>query len=148
MRGETQLSDRLAVESLIGSLADAWKRGDADEYARRFVPDGTFTNFLGMFFQGRDAFRERHDSVFKTVFKGSTLVPKITTLRFIRLDVAVVDIDAEVRDVAALPSGLAAMPDGAACTKLLMVLVKERGDWWISAYHNVAVATPSRHSFA
>jgi len=146
MGGETQSTDRLLLESLIGSLANAWARGDASEYASRFASDGTFTNFLGMFFQGRDAFRERHDSVFKTVFKGSTLVPKITALRFIRMDVVVVDIDAELRDIAAVPNGLVAMPDGAVHTKLLMVLVKERGGWWISAYHNVAVSTASRYS--
>ena len=67
---------------------------------------------------------------------------RIATLRFIRPDVAIADIDAEVRGFTALPSGLTAMPDGAVQTKLLMVLVNERGDWWISAYHNVAVAPP------
>jgi hypothetical protein len=35
------------------------------------------------------------------------------------------------------------MPDGTVRTKLLMVLVREHGDWWISAYHNVAVTPPS-----
>ena len=70
-RGRT--ADLLSIERLLASLDEAWARGDAGAFASRFATDGTFTNVLGMFFQGRDAFRGRHDDVFKTVFKGSTL---------------------------------------------------------------------------
>ena len=126
----------------MASLDDAWARGDAGAFANRFAADGTFTNVLGMFFQGRDEFRERHDAVFKTVFKGTTLALRIATLRFIRPDVAIADLDAELRGCTNPPGGLAAMPDDTIRTKLLMVLVKEHGDWWISAYHNVAVVPP------
>jgi hypothetical protein len=41
------------------------------------------------------------------------------------------------------PAGLTAVPDGALGTKLLMVLLKEHGEWWISAYYDVAVTPPS-----
>jgi uncharacterized protein (TIGR02246 family) len=142
MPSEIRTADQLSIEHLLASLGDAWARGDAGAYADRFANDGTFTNFLGMFFQGRDAFRERHDAVFKTVFKGSTLTLRIEALRFIRFDVAIADVDAELRGLKAVPGGLTAMADGSVRTKLLMVLVRERGEWWISAYHNVAVAPP------
>jgi uncharacterized protein (TIGR02246 family) len=142
MSDQDRTADQLSIQRLLASLEDAWARGDADAYASRFANDGTFTNFLGMFFCGPDAFRERHDAVFKTVFKASKLTLRIATLRFIKPDVAIVDMDAEVRNVSALPNGLSAMPDGTVRTKLLMVLVREHGDWWISAYHNVAVASP------
>jgi uncharacterized protein (TIGR02246 family) len=135
----------MSIERLIASLEDAWRRGDADAYASRFANDGTFTNFLGMFFRGRDAFRERHDSVFKTVFKGSTLALRTASLRFIRPDVAVADTEAHLRGLTTVPSGLSAMPDGSVRTELLMVLVKDQEDWWISAYHNVAVTPPGTH---
>lgn len=143
MPDKDRKTDQLAVERLIASLEDAWARGDADAYASRFADDGTFTNFLGMFFRGRDAFRERHDAVFKGVFKGSKLMLRIVQLRLIRPDVAIADLEAELQGCTTFPNGLTAMPDGTARTKLLMVLVKER-DWWISAYHNVAVAPPPK----
>lgn len=142
MLGDDRIADQRSIERLITSLGDGWARGDADAFARWFVNDGTFTNVLGLFFQGRDAFRERHDVVFKTMFKGSTLTLRIETLRFIRPDVAIADLNADLRGVTAPPRGLAVMPDGAIRTKLLMVLVKEHGEWWISAYHNVAVVPP------
>jgi uncharacterized protein (TIGR02246 family) len=136
----SRTADQVSIERLAASLDDAWARGDAGAFASHFASDGSFTNVLGMVLYGRDAFRERHDAIFKTVFKGSTLSLKIAKLRFIRPDVALADIDAELRGYATLPSGLTAMPDSAVRTKLLMVLVKDHGDWWISAYHNVAVA--------
>jgi uncharacterized protein (TIGR02246 family) len=142
MSNQDRTADQLSIERLLASLDDAWARGDAGAYASRFANDGTFTNVLGMFFRGRDEFRERHDAVFKTVFKGSTLALRIAALRFVKPDVAIADLDAEVRGFAALAGGYTAMPDGTVRTRLLMVLVKEHGDWWISAYHNVAVASP------
>jgi hypothetical protein len=36
--------------------------------------------------------------------------------------------------------GFTAAPDGFR-TKLLIVLVSEHGEWWITAYHNVPVAS-------
>jgi uncharacterized protein (TIGR02246 family) len=138
----SRTADPLSIERLTASLEEAWARGDAGAFASRFANDGTFTNVLGMFFQGRDAFRERHDAVFKTVFSGSTLSLRIATLRFIRADVAIADIDAELRGLKALSGGYTAMPDGTVRSKLLMVLVRENGEWWISAYHNIAVAPP------
>jgi len=78
----------------------------------------------GMFFYGRDAFRERHAAIFRTVFKGSRQTLRIAKLRFIRPVVAIADIDAEVGGYATLPSGLTAMPDGALRTKPLMVQLR------------------------
>jgi uncharacterized protein (TIGR02246 family) len=95
MPNRDRSADQLSIERPLASLDDAWARGDAGAFASRFATDGTFTNVLGMFFHGRDAFRERHDAVFKTVFKGSTLTLRIATLRFITPDVAIADTDAE-----------------------------------------------------
>src|SRR5882724_12965123 len=49
MPNKGRTADQLSIERLIGSLDDAWARGDAGAFASRFANDGTFTNFLGMF---------------------------------------------------------------------------------------------------
>jgi uncharacterized protein (TIGR02246 family) len=143
MSNEDRAADTVSIERLLALLGDAWTRRDAVTYAARFTNDGTFTNFLGLFFQGRAAFRDRHDIVFNTVFRGSTLTLRIEKLRFVRPDVAIADTDAEVRGLTAVPSGLTAV-GGVVRSKLLMVLVKEEHEWWIAAYHNVAVAPPAK----
>lgn len=144
MPDRNRTTEQRSIERLVASLREAWDRGDADAYAMRFAPDGTFTNILGLFFRGRDAFRERHDVVFRTLFKGTTLALRIAALRFIRPDVAIADIDATLRGFSTLPPGMSAMRDGSFRSKLLMALVKEQGDWWITAYHNVGVAPTDR----
>jgi uncharacterized protein (TIGR02246 family) len=140
MSDHAQTADQVAIERLLASLDEAWARGDADAFASHFAADGTFTNILGTFFSGHQAFRDRHEAIFRTVFKGSTQALKLEKLRFIRSDVAIADIDATVRGYAALPAGVSATPDGTLRTKLLLVLIKERGEWWITAFHNVPVA--------
>ena len=133
-------SDQVAIESIVVSLDTAWAKGDADAFAEHFAPDGGFTNVLGKVYFGREAFRTRHDAIFKTVFKGSTSKLAIAKLRFVRPDVAIADVDAEIRGFAALPPGMQAGPDGVGRSKLLLVLVRDGGEWWITAYHNVGVA--------
>lgn len=145
MTNARSTADRHAIERLTVLLSEAWARGDAEAYADRFAADGTFTNFLGTFFQGRDAFRERHDAVFKSVFKGTALHLEIVVLRFIAPDVAIVDLNATLKGLTTPSHGLTVLPDGTVGTKLLMVLVREHDDWWISAYHNVAVTLPPKN---
>jgi hypothetical protein len=46
----------------------------------------------GQFFTGRQAFFDRHDFVFRGQFHGSTLKQDIVSLKFVRPDVAVVEV--------------------------------------------------------
>jgi hypothetical protein len=62
-------------------------------------------------------------------------------VRFIRPDIAIVDIDCGVFGSSAQPPGVQAGADGALRACPLLVLVKESGSWWIAAYHNVWRAT-------
>jgi len=134
--------DTAAIEALVAAQADAWNHGNAKGFSVRFAEDGSFTNVIGMTYYGRDAFEQRHAEVFRTFYRGSSLKLSIQKLQFIRPDVAVVDVDAEMTGYAKLHPGINACSDGAIRSKLQLVLTKERSDWWISAYHNVAVTPP------
>jgi uncharacterized protein (TIGR02246 family) len=68
--GAQTVSDEAAVRRIIQDEGIAWNKGDAEAYARYFATDGTFTNLLGMFFTGHEAFLERHDQIFKTAYRG------------------------------------------------------------------------------
>jgi len=137
------VSETVAVETLVTNLVKAWNNGDSKSYAERFADDGFFTNVFGMSYYGRKAFEERHAQVFETFAKGSSVGLGIRKLRFIRPDVAIMDVDSEVIGYSTLPPSIKVGPDGVLRSKLLLVLVKENSEWWISAYHNVAV-TPIR----
>lgn len=83
--------DETTIRSILDEEVAAWNKGDADAYSRYFATDGTFTNLLGMFFTGRDGFRERHDQIFKGAYRGSTKQEDIVSLKFVRPDVAIVE---------------------------------------------------------
>lgn len=136
-------ADEQDIRILIDELTGAWKRGDAKAYGARVVPEATFTNVNGEFYVGREAFDRRHAEVFRGVFHGTALTLAVNKLRFVRLDVVIADIDAEVSGAQLRPPGVAVGPDGTLCSRLLMVLTKERGAWWIAAYHNVWQAAPA-----
>jgi uncharacterized protein (TIGR02246 family) len=102
--------------------------------------DGSFTNIFGTVRDGRAEFVKRHIEIANTIFKGTTPEISIAKLRFVRQDVAIADISGEIKGFPTTPpAGVPVGVDGVLRFKLLMVLIKEQGVWWITEYHNVAV---------
>jgi uncharacterized protein (TIGR02246 family) len=140
--GSSPSTDEARIRQIIAEEESAWNRADAKAYGSRFEEDGGFTNVLGAVYYGRRAFEERHAAIFATVFKDTLVSMRVQKIRFIRPDVAVVDIDTEMTGFKALPPGIHAPADGVLRTRLQQVMSKERGDWWIAAYHNIDVKGP------
>jgi uncharacterized protein (TIGR02246 family) len=103
-----------------------------------FTEDVSFTNIFGTVRFGREEFIERHKEIAQTFFKGTAAKSSITKLRFVRPDVAVVDVAGELSGFQKVYPGLPVGKDGILRNKLLLVLVKENGAWWITEFHNVA----------
>ena len=102
--------------------------------------DVSFTNIFGTVRYGRAEFVKRHIEIGNTIFKGTTVQSSIAKLRFVRHDVAIADVSGEIRGFPATPpAGVPLGTDGVLRFKLLLVLIKEQGVWWITEYHNVAV---------
>jgi len=131
--------DETAVRNIIQEEITAWNSGDAAAYSRHFAADGTCTNIRGQFFTGRQAFIERHDYLFKGPFHGSTLKQDVVSLKFVRPDVAVVEVLTSVTGIQKLSPGTNTDAKGRLRTRLLQVLVKDGGEWKIVAYHNTDV---------
>ena len=49
------------------------------------------------------------------------------------------DISGEMTGFVKVPQGLPVGSDGILRFRLLEVLIKQNGEWWITEYHNVAV---------
>src|SRR6202162_1849206 len=135
----TPSSDEIVIRNIIQEEITAWNAGDAAAYARHFAADGTFTNVRGQFFTGRQAVIDRHDYVFKGQFHGSTLKQDIVSLKFVRPDVAVVEVLTSVTGIQKLSPGTSTDDKGRLRTRLLQVIVKDGSEWKIVAYHNVDV---------
>src|SRR6266849_4255689 len=83
--------DEAAIRNILHEEVAAWNKGDAQAYSQHFATDGTFTNILGMFFTGHQAFLDRHEEIFKGMFRGTVLRQDVVSVKFVRADVAVVE---------------------------------------------------------
>jgi len=132
--------DEGAIRKILDDEITTWKQGDTDGYSKHFAADGTFTNVMGMFFTGRQAFRDRHEFIFKGPFRGTVLQAQVVSLRFLTADVAVCEVLEWVSGFkSGAPPGLHLDPKGRLRTRLLQVMAKRGGEWQIVVYHNVDI---------
>ena len=130
------------IRAIIASQVAAWNVGDAKSFSASFADDGSFTNIRGSVFYGHQAFEDRHVEIFSGFFKGSRLAMSPTKIRFVRPDVAIVDLDTAISELQGSPPGIKPGADGMIHTRLQEVFVKDRGVWRIASYHNVDVKGP------
>jgi uncharacterized protein (TIGR02246 family) len=132
-------TDEARIQKVISDQVSAWNAMDAKAFSASFARDGGFTNIRGTVFYGHQAFEDRHKEIFETFFKGSRLAMSPTKIRFVRPDVAIVDLSTELSELHGAPPGIKAGPDGKIHTRLQEVFVKDKGEWLITSYHNVDV---------
>jgi len=131
--------DETAVRNIIQEEIAAWNSGDAVAFARHFAADGTFTNIRGQFFTGREAFLEKHDFIFKGIYRGTTLKQDVVSLKFVRPEAAVVETLTAVIGIQKPMPGMSTDDKGRLRSRLLQVMVKDGGEWKIVAFHNTDV---------
>ncbi len=126
-------ADETAIKSLITAFGDAFSAHDPKALGATFAEDADFTNWLGMSAHGRAAIAEFHVPVLTVVYKNAP--PKMTgsTIRFIRPDVAAVDVRSEAAG-AMTPDG---KPDELRKFLVNWIVTKEaNGQWLIKVMHN------------
>ena len=135
--------DETAIRNILQEEVTAWNKGDAQLYSQHFAADGTFTNILGMFFTGHQSFLDRHDEIFKGMFRGTVLRRDVVSLRFVRPEAAVVETLTWISGFSASgpPPGSHLDVKGRLRTRLLQVMLKEAGEWNITVYHNAVSYT-------
>ena len=138
-QGEAQSPrDEAAIRSIVQNETDTWNKGDAVGYSKDFSTNGTFTNIRGQFFTGYDGFLKQHQVIFDGIFRNTTLDQRVVSLKFVRPDVAIVETLTAVAGLAQPPTGVA-LHDGRIRTRLLQIVVREKGVWKIVTYHNTDV---------
>ena len=136
-------TDEQAIVALMDRFMDAWNRHDAKSFASVFAEDGDSTNWRGTVASGRSKIEEFHAPMFMTIFKNSH--QKYTTIksRFIRPDVAAVDVCWEM--TGAMDAQGNPRPDRLGL--LNFVMAKNDGQWQILVMHNLDLtALPAANS--
>jgi uncharacterized protein (TIGR02246 family) len=122
-------TDEMSIEGLVQTLVDGWNAADGTAYARPFAADADFTAITGLRAKGRDVIAKGHNEILSTIFRGSRISAKVERIRFLRPDVAVVDVIFRfVGDVR--PFDLEQTSCGLVCTK-------EDSVWSIAVLRNM-----------
>jgi len=144
VRGQSKVeADEQAIVALMDRFMDAWNRHDAKAFAAVFAEDADFTNWRGTGASGRSRIEEFHAPMFASIFKNSHLKYTSIESRFIRPDVAAVDVRWEMTGVMDAQGN--SRPDRLGL--LNFVMAKNDGQWQILVMHNLDLtALPPEYS--
>ncbi len=142
-------AEYLAAKAAINTVLTyrfvaGWNDHDAHVFASAFAEDADFTNDRGVSAVGRYLIEQLHAQVFQKMFSKSHLSVEVKKIRFLKPDVAVVDVRWEMTG-SLTADGLPA-PNR---TGLLdLVFTTSGGPWFITVMHNtdltaVAAAPPA-----
>ncbi len=126
-------SDQQAVAAVVDRFMDAWNQHDATAFAAIFAEDADFTNWRGTTASGRSKIEEFHAPMFATIFKNSHQKYSSIKTRFIRPDVAAVDVYWEM--TGALDAKGDPRPDRLGLLNFAMA--NNDGHWQILVMHNL-----------
>ena len=81
--------DEAAIRTLYQQMMDGWNKGSGHTFAATYTDDSDFIGFDGTYMKGRQQIASFHQMLFDKFLKGSRLIGKIRSIRFIAENVAV-----------------------------------------------------------
>jgi uncharacterized protein (TIGR02246 family) len=130
-------ADEHALRAVMDRFMEAWNHHDAEAFAAVFSQDADFTNVRGVSATGRAKIEAFHAPVFATVFSRSHQEYTDIKMRFLRPDVAAVDVRWKMTG-AMDPQGNLRDRNGL----LTFVMEKDAGRWEIVVMHNLDLSAP------
>src|ERR1700685_3824238 len=118
-----------------------WNDHDAHVFASAFAEDADFTNDRGQSAVGRYLIEQFHAQVFQKMFSKSHLSTEVKKIRFLKPDVAVVDVRWEMTDSVTVDG----IPVPYRTGLLALVFTTSGGPWFITVMHEIDL-TPVRAS--
>jgi uncharacterized protein (TIGR02246 family) len=126
----SKLQDQRAIQELVSTFIAGWNAGDGQLCAMPFAADAEFIAVTGQRGKGRDVIGKVHDEILATVFRGTRNSATVNEIRFVRPDVAVVDVTFRIQPMADKPW----LPPYSSCG---FVATKENGSWSIVVLRNM-----------
>jgi uncharacterized protein (TIGR02246 family) len=82
-------AEEAAIRSLYQQMMDGWNAASGDVFAAPFEEDGDLVGFDGTHLKGCKEIASFHQHLFDMFLKGSRLVGKVKSVRFLTSDVAI-----------------------------------------------------------
>ncbi|WP_431811308.1 SgcJ/EcaC family oxidoreductase [Lysinibacillus sp. FW12] len=129
--------DNEDINILFNELFSAWSHGDGRAFANCFTEDVDYITFFGQHLKGREEVENSHQDLFNGVLKGSQMQGRITSIRFLNADLAIVHCIGNTK----MPSQKNYSEKRASINT--NVLVKQNGEWKITSFHNCRIKEPN-----
>jgi uncharacterized protein (TIGR02246 family) len=134
--GQTGETDERAIRAVMDRFVDAWNHHDAKAFATVFAEDADFTNWRGTGAIGRSKVEAFHAPVFATIFSKSHLEYTDIKTRFVRPDVATVDVHWKMSGAIDAQGNPRPEREGL----LSFVMANSAGQWEIVVMHNLDIS--------
>ncbi len=131
----TSVNDEQAVRQIVKQLEDGWNAHDGKAFAAPFAADADYVVVNGSKLKGREAIEQGHAGIFTTIYKESHNSGTVTSVRFLRPNVAVAHVEWDLE----ISPG-----DEKAKAISTLVLTKDGAKWSIAAFQNTPIRTAGR----
>ena len=128
----TETGDKeTAILGLIETFVASWNAVDARKLASTFAADADFTAISGRHMRGRGLVERGHGEILATIYRGTKLAANIESVRFLRPDVAVLDVKFILRkEDGSLVFGIPHTSAG-------VIATEDSGVWAIAVFRNM-----------
>ena len=123
-----------AARSFVAALEEAWNAADGAAFGAGFTDDAVFVAVRGSRHRGRPAIAAGHQSIFDTIYRGSTVQYDVESVDEPGPGVAVAHVNATLD----CPAGPLA---GVNRARFTVVLVRDGQGWQATAFHNTLVVS-------
>lgn len=127
-----KLQDEAAIKQVVSEMTQGFNSHDAEAATRMYTDDADFVSVRGEVAKGRAEIRKGLAGILSTRARNASLDTQVVTIRFVRQDVALVQVINELSGL--VNSEGQTLPAHREIS--LRVLVKEPGGWRVAAFQN------------
>ena len=127
----TAAADEAAIRALYQQAMDGWNKGSGEAFAAPFAEDGDLVGFDGTHLKGRQEITSFHQQLFDTYVKGTRLVGKIRSVRFLTSDVALMHVVGGT-----IMAGQTDIEPERNSVQTLVATKDNKGEWRLAAFQN------------
>jgi uncharacterized protein (TIGR02246 family) len=120
-------ADEIEIRGLIDTFVRGWNAPSGEVIGSVFAEDADFTSITGMRAKGREMIARGHDEILATIYRGSKGGGRVNDVRFLRPDVAAVDVTLTLENA----------PSGPMQSRLGCVATREAAGWKIAVFRNM-----------
>ena len=136
--GRAQTGDERDIRSIGTQLQDAWNKKDAKMLSDLWLTDGDYVSSTGRTATGRAEVEKAFAAQWAGLYKGTKLTHTLTSVRFLRKDVAIADGAFEISGMKDAAGKLLPTRSG-----LSTLIVVKKGDrWYVAALRGMVPSVP------